>query len=284
MKYDLDSYAIPLTNGTVRQGVIVTIETDEGEFGMGEIAPLPGRSIETLDEAREMAIAYLEKKTSFAPPSVLFGVSCAFTPIREDLYFELTHLFDPSWKEGKYLKVKLGDKTVNEAIALTESIVAKGIKPHLDFNSLWDIEDTITFCKHFSPDDFRYLEDPVRAFTQLESFYEKTGYFFALDEYLLHHPIERIISLKGLSHLIIKPTLWGGYEECKRLIEKAPFCTPVFSSSYESAIGLMHIVRIAKLLSPNEPVGIDTFSCFTTNTLNIDFSRGFISHACTCLR
>ena len=76
-----------------RDGLIVSIHSDDGGVGYGEIAPLPGFSKETLDEARVAAkrcIESLKMRTNIGarvpaglrdremfPPSMRFGVECA---------------------------------------------------------------------------------------------------------------------------------------------------------------------------------------------------------------
>ncbi|MBI5091178.1 MAG: o-succinylbenzoate synthase [Candidatus Hydrogenedentes bacterium] len=59
-RYDLRlERSIPLrdTNLSVRSGLILTLQSDSGHSGYGDIAPLPGFSGETLDEATEQALS-----------------------------------------------------------------------------------------------------------------------------------------------------------------------------------------------------------------------------------
>jgi len=121
----LYQYRIPFTRHFVtagqtfreRRGMIVVLQSSDGETGLGEIAPLPGFNREDLDEARsaaEFLLARLPDKpipTSLAtmsdwwqtihasplPPSVEFGIECALI----DLASQRAHLPAARWLNAR---------------------------------------------------------------------------------------------------------------------------------------------------------------------------------------
>ncbi len=257
-EFEIYSYKLPTSIGIVREGLIVRLINEIGQEGIGEIAPLPGRSIETFSEA----LAFTKKirdrflKQDFTPalflPSVMFGMEMALSsilfPMTKDIPFKLYSN-----------KLKLKNLNVKEAVNLCKK--EKG-PLRIDLNRKWDLAKTVEFCSHFHPADFLYVEDPVSVFTDLEKFYDQTGFPYAVDEYLSEHPLDRLLKLRGLSHLVIKPTLHGGLQRCKAIATEVNMIPCIFSSCYETGIGLMHIAKIGALLNPNEPIGIDTHSIF----------------------
>ena len=84
MKITLYHYALPCQTGVVlrkqplniREGLIIQLN-QQGKIGLGEIAPLPGFSQESLKEAQAAVIQWALKPHSLwdqLPPSVAFGI------------------------------------------------------------------------------------------------------------------------------------------------------------------------------------------------------------------
>lgn len=273
----LYTYAIPMVSGDIRRGIVLEIFDEEGRRGVGEIAPLPGWSHESFEKTVDFTKQLRDKiaKGDFSPitfpPSVMFGMESALKhlmePLDRDLTFTTTSLISKEEDVTGEVKLKLGHYKLEDAIVLVEKLLERKITLRIDLNRQWEFNDIVAFCNHFTPEDFLYIEEPVKHFTALAAFYEKTGYRYALDETLLHHPLERVLKLPGLSHLILKPTLQGGFTQCQKILQQAKECECVFSSAYETTIGLSHIVRIAHELSPHQSIGIDTDKLLTTHPL-----------------
>lgn len=269
------TYSLPMVIGGVRKGIIIELFDKRGRRGVGEVAPLPGWSHESYEDTLHFIKQLKSKiaKGDFSPitfpSSVMFGMESALkhltSPLDRDLTFTYTNLlYDNEDVQGE-VKLKLGQYKVEKAIELVEKFLEKKITLRIDLNRKWDLQDTVNFCSHFSPDDFLYIEEPVKHFTTLATFYEKTGFRYALDETLLHHPLERILKLPGLSHLILKPTLHGGFAQCQNIVKQAKEIECVFTSAFETSVGLSHIVRLAQELSPQQPIGIDTSKLFSSD-------------------
>ena len=97
------------------------------------------------------------------------------------------------------------------------------------------------FFSHFSPEDFDLIEEPTYETEHLERFTHP----FALDETLSEtHLLPKSDKLQAL---ILKPTLVGGMTACQKIIRTAQErgIRTIFSSSFESPIGLANIAALA---------------------------------------
>jgi len=239
----LHEYLIPLKNGTWRQGIIL----QNGDC-FGDVAPLPGFSQETFEEAK--AETHHVIKTGAIPklPSVQFAVACADIALPNRLEVSVAALN----REGEgfnAVKLKLGELCLEDAIALVKQTGAKEIR--LDFNQKWPLEKLLRFADHFSPEHFAYLEEPTKEFADLFAFAKLTGMPIAVDESIPTTPYWEIPTLKAV---VAKPTILG----------KIPYVPPntelIFSSAYESGVGLLHIARLAREHNPHRAHGLDSYS------------------------
>ena len=220
-----------------REGLIL-----ESDVGWGEIAPLPGFSAETLDEARAEILAFLEAGKEPKLPSVRFGLSSALKPFSyAPLSTPLCALNDP--RVGfSTLKLKLKDLSLEEAIAKARTLKDR-FRLRLDCNRAWSLEQALQFASHFKPGDFDYLEEPVAA--GLAEFSKQSGFPLAADESLRDGSYKEVPTVKAA---IVKPTLMGEIPKLALPI--------VLSSSFETSLGILQIARLAQ---NNLPQGLDTF-------------------------
>jgi O-succinylbenzoate synthase len=265
---EIDSFKLENYTLKNRKGIYLHIEKNK-KSAIGEVSPLPGRSIETL----EMAVDQLEgvKKSlldgycDFFPlyPSVLFGLKTALYSldhIPPPFSSEITSLFlEPPLVAPKgNVKLKLGNYGIEEAIKFYETFRRKEKNIRIDLERKWELSKTVTFCKKIDTSLLLYIEDPVKEYDDLTPFYEETKVAFALDMFLAFHSTEEIKLLKGLYSIIVKPSLVGGLEEC-RALQAAFFPIPIsLSSLFETSIGINHIKILSSILCGNDPVGVDT--------------------------
>ncbi len=253
----LYQYKLPLTAQKWREGLILQC----GE-SFGEIAPLPGWSRETLEEARAEMLHWIHTREVPAFPSVRWGIECA-RKVLQPVHLPLCALGP---KEGfSTVKLKLGHLPLNEAISLVKQHIGQ-FRLRLDCNRSWNLAQAFAFARHFQPTDFEYLEEPVQTFEELVHFSQATHFPIAIDE-SIHCPWAEIPSLKAV---VVKPTLLGGIPEIPHHLDL------ILSSSYESGLGLLHIANRAK----NQlPVGLDTYQALQEDLLStsIDCSSGFFS-------
>jgi len=247
----------------VRKGLIL-----QWNDGFGEVAPLPGFSPETLEEAKEEILSLLLNLASAKPrlPSVRFAIESASKPFSlKPLQIPLCLLNEP--RPGfSTLKLKLGHLSIDEAIQHVKKFQAFRLR--LDCNRSWVLDQALDFASHFSPTDFEYLEEPVSSFSDLIRFSELTGFPIAVDESVSKFPCHEIPTLKAA---VIKPTIVGS-------LPTYPVPT-VLSSAFETSLGLLQIARCYKNGSP--PPGLDTFRLFQEDLLSppLKAENGFLTWA-----
>jgi len=265
MIYDLALHPNPL-NLKTRRGLILRGKS------LGEVAPLPGYSKETLDDCL--------KNLDVSFPSVRFANSSSELDLFDARDIEISPLlidsFDFSGPATTY-KIKVGHISLTDAISRLKKIKKEhpNLKLRIDANRKWTLMQALQFADNFTKSDFAYLEEPVNTFDELLAFSKKTSFPVAVDESLYDQPIDRILKLSSLRALVIKPTLFGGMEDieaCQKIIGDIPI---VLSSSFESGMGLLSICKIASHLELTEPVGIDTYRFFKRDLLKkpLDLSK-----------
>lgn len=220
-----------------RRGLLLQIDSQ-----FGEIAPLPGFSKETLEEARTETIEWMKTKKSPTLPSVKWGIECAQKPL-QSVHLPLSALGP---KEGfSTVKLKLGHLSIQEAIHFVQKFVGK-FHLRLDCNKAWSLAEALTFTSHFKPTDFEYMEEPVQSFEELIEFSKATQFPIALDESIGSN-WNAIPTLKAI---VVKPMIVGGIPPIHASLQL------ILSSSYESGLGLLHI---ANRSSNPLPLGLDTY-------------------------
>lgn len=253
MPIHLYSYKLPLKSlpWKEREGLIL-----EWNGGWGEIAPLPGFSRESFEEAKAEILSLLPYLATAKSklPSVQFGIACAAKP------FPMTPIKIPLSALGpragfSTAKLKLGSLSLSDAIRLTKEYVSH-YKLRIDCNRAWTLEQALEFASHFSPASFEYLEEPLQSFSDLVRFSEKTRFPIAADESLRDGSPWRLIPT--LKAAVVKPTLMGAIPPLP------PHLQLILSSSIESGLGLLHIARLA---TSSLPIGLDTAQFFTDNLL-----------------
>lgn len=280
-------YQIPMTTGQMRRGILVNITNEAGDSSRGEIAPLPGWSHETLDEAESQLINIRpvilnrewEAHTCLTElsglslfPSVSFGLESALlsllapvsphtilasallmgTPqeIREQARLRLSEGYTSA-------KLKVSNLSFDDAAKLIDEFKDK-FSLRIDVNRAWKTEDSIQFFSQFQKDAFDYVEEPFKNPQDLIKFQHP----LAVDESFPHDlSLEDLEKLPMLKALIYKPTIQGGLAGCMSLQKwtRKRGISLILSSSFESNVGLRHIASIAHRLSLEKPIGIGTY-------------------------
>jgi O-succinylbenzoate synthase len=286
-------YSLPMEAGIVlrnqrlktRDGLLVQLWQDE-KCGWGEIAPLPGFSLESVVQAQQAAQHALAQWLQGASlsalasafntmPSVAFGLSLADAELRDALpqagsyhsaplchgdpdalYQRLAHQPIAKVKVGLYEAV--GD-------GLNVSMLLEAL-PHLrlrlDANRSWTPAKADAFARYVAPalrSRIAFIEEPCQTRDQSREFARASGIAIAWDESVREAGFE-IRAEAGLAAIIIKPTLTGSLTRCRELIAKAHRAglEAVISSSIESSLGLTQLARMAAWLTPDTPPGLDT--------------------------
>lgn len=280
-------YQIPLKSQQIRSGALIQVTDQDANHGWGEIAPLPQFSQESLNEALHQLV---QKKEDILKidwnlqtysstihqiklyPSVEFGLESAILSILENNITgrasisallmgsqeEILELAEKRLCEGyRSAKLKVSQLTFSDAFEIIHALKDK-FHLRIDVNRAWETEESLRFFSEFPKDAFEYVEEPFKNPNDLIHF----SHPLAIDESFPHHfTLEQLAKLPQLRALIYKPSIQGGEYQCS-LLKKwtdSKDVSLIFSSSFESDIGLAQIALMAQRLSIVSPIGIGTY-------------------------
>ena len=286
-------WQIPMDAGVVlrerrlktRDGFFMHLRQGERE-GWGEIAPLPGFSLETLDEAQAALMAWTHEWREGADPSlpdvpsVAFGISCALAELDGRLPDAANYRAAPlcsgdpdelfallSGMPGeKVAKIKVGlYEAVRDGMVVNLLLEAiPDLHLRLDANRAWTPLRAQQFAKYVNPayrNRIAFLEEPCKTRDDSRAFARETGIAIAWDESLREADFA-FAAEPGVRAVVIKPTLIGSLDKVREQVAAAHAAglTAVISSSIESSLGLTQLARIAAWLTPDTVPGLDTLN------------------------
>ncbi|MBX7194291.1 MAG: o-succinylbenzoate synthase [Sandaracinaceae bacterium] len=266
-----------------RRAILVTLEDASGQRGRGEAAPLPGRSVETLEDV-ERALA--ELGTSFEPsevdlralpPSLRFALEAAMLDLRagerpayaalvDDVRvprvperLELQVMLDDleeareraaeAFAQGaRTFKVKIGrpERASDEAALLT-SLRELGREVVIRADANGRLDDVETLGPALERARVEYVEDPCAI--DDERLARWTGVPMALDEPIAHDAphVLSTATAHGAGVVVLKPTLIGGIEATLALAARARMrgLKVVLSHALEGPVGLAALAHLA---------------------------------------
>lgn len=248
-----------------------------------EIAPLPGWSKETLDEACYAALRNtpIYPSTRFALDSLkrsfCAGAKVPVSALLMGTPQEIMQQADLRKKEGFFsAKLKVGHLSFQEARQLIDALKDLFFL-RVDVNRAWDIKEAMAFFSIFPYGAFDYVEEPVRRPQDLIDF---TVQPVAVDE---SFPIDLdgsdLEKIRHLKAIVYKPTLQGTVDRTVHWAKERGIGV-VLSSAFESDVGLMHIASLAHTLFQNPlPLGIGTYHYLKEYMLlqPPSFNAGFMS-------
>ncbi|MGI9275560.1 MAG: o-succinylbenzoate synthase [Endozoicomonas sp.] len=277
-----------------REGLILELLNADGRIGYGEAAPLVGFSRESIDDSFGQLVNVLpglcqQAKDSGAvdymdqllPPSAAFAIEGALHSLNApqgemrpsvspllsgDCRSIVSRLqaWSNSWPAE--FKLKVGRQARQEDIKTVGAvldILPESVKLRLDANRGWTTADVCCFAREVAVDRISYIEEPTLDASGFSRLYQETGLHYALDE-SVQEPGFVLRPEPGLAALVIKPTLVGGIRRIRTLTNDASLSgvRTVFSSAFESQIGVSLIARLSAELVPGEEPGLDTLSAF----------------------
>lgn len=276
---------------THREGLLVCLSRGE-DSGLGDIAPLPGFSAESLTEAQARAEVFakeilesplrtLDLNAIKIPPSVRFGFELALynldTATRNQSPQEAPAVaccglighhkhqqirFANSLVSSGYqaVKLKVGRQSLEEDLNTVHAICEKypELELRIDANRSWSKKMAETFVRAAQNMRLDYLEEPLKDKTELPEFARKCNIPIALDETLREQDAEKYLKVADVR--VLKPTLAGGIHTTLAHIEQAlqENARCIISSSYESGVGMLGLIELARKL-PEETHGLDTY-------------------------
>lgn len=286
-------WQIPMDAGVVlrerrlktRDGLFVHLQQGEKQ-GWGEVSPLPGFSLESLDDAQAALLSWVNAWREGASPalpevpSVAFGISCALAELDGSLPDAADYRAAPlcsgdpdelfvalaAMPGEKVAKVKVGlYEAVRDGMVVNLLLEAiPDLRLRLDANRAWTPLKAQQFAKYVNPDyrnRIAFMEEPCKTRDDSRAFARETGIAIAWDESLREADFE-FTAEPGVSAVVIKPTLTGSLDKVHEQIAAAHALglTAVISSSIESSLGLTQLARIAAWLTPNTIPGLDTLN------------------------
>jgi O-succinylbenzoate synthase len=292
-KIALHHYQIPLISKSLREGILIEIWDEKERAGWGDIAPLPNWSKENLrdvlgqlDHIKDQlfecdwtAEKYQKEIAQLAIyPSLAFGVESALSSLLDPLppfsfpasallmgtKEEILAQAKMRHQEGfTTAKVKVNNLSFSDASSLLSEL-KDVFRLRVDVNRAWDVKESLHFFSQFAYDAFDYVEEPCRNPKDLVHF----SHPVAVDEsFPSNFSLEELMLLTTLKALIFKPTMQGGFFVCRQIQEWAnrQGIDVVLSSSFESDVGLAHVVAMAQRLGLKAAVGIGTYHHLSTH-------------------
>ncbi|GAA5216178.1 o-succinylbenzoate synthase [Corallincola platygyrae] len=280
-----------------REAAIVQLNWDNGEVSWGEIAPLPGFSKESLqqaiDSARYHLRALLDQTNHVAPePSVAFGIDCALQsidiaaePSQRAMLLqgepaEILEKIELMPKLPRCIKLKVSRAPLPQEIKLLEAIQAQMpvTQIRLDANQGWKFEDALSFFRGINAEQLSFIEEPCDTLAATVCL-GASGCPVALDEHLQDEMFTPT-AFEGLRALVIKPTLVGSLARCQQLVDwaKQHKISVVVSASYESSLGTSQLAALAQRWAPSEIPGLDTLHYLQPHALPDTAGQNLPSH------
>lgn len=286
-------WQIPMDAGVVlrerriknRDGLFVHLQQGEKQ-GWGEISPLPGFSLESLEDAQAALLSWVngwrEGASPALPevPSAAFGISCALAELDGTLPDAADYRAAPlcsgdpdelfaalsAMPGEKVAKVKVGlYEAVRDGMVVNLLLEAiPDLRLRLDANRAWTPLKAQQFAKYVNPayrDRIAFMEEPCKTRYDSRAFAQETGIAIAWDESLREADFQ-FLAEPGVSAVVIKPTLTGSLDKVRKQVAAAHALglTAVISSSIESSLGLTQLARIAAWLTPQTIPGLDTLN------------------------
>lgn len=172
-------------------------------------------------------------------------------------------------------KLKVGRGSIDSDIQLTRKVrelIGSGAILRLDANQQWTVSEYEQFADGVQGISIDYIEEPLVDILSLRRMINSgdARIGLALDESLRSIDPEGLQEWPGVKAAILKPTMLG-LERSVRFARAASrmSMTPVFSSSFESSLGLIAIAQIAAAFNlADTPTGLDTVGIFHEDLLS----------------
>ena len=274
-----------------REGLILQLQDNNKQLSFSEIAPLPGFSKESLEQATAQIIGLLNSGLeNLQPrddlyPSVNFALDCALQNI--PLTAKKGQLDSVPLLQGdnasvikQYLalnapsliKLKVARQKVEEDIALFKQLnrLAPNLIIRCDANQGWSAAQASHFFTDIDQQKLDYIEEPTKDHQTNLQLAETHRIALALDETL--QDISFTYQHKNcINALVLKPTLIGSLNRLQSFIDIAAqhLLQVHISSSFESIIALQQLTALADIYQKKcrLSLGIDTLKYFQDGLL-----------------
>ena len=173
-------------------------------------------------------------------------------------------------KKTEVLKIKIHTQNIYDIRESIDKILnnyPKNIKLRIDFNGALDLVKSIRICKELEGYDIDYLEQPLPAnsLVDLCELRMNTNILIGVDESLTdYQSAEKIIEESAADVLVVKPTLSGGYDDIKKIVNlcKNEGLRWIMTSSFETKIAQTSGLHIVAALNSEEYCGVCNVNLF----------------------
>jgi o-succinylbenzoate synthase len=180
-------------------------------------------------------------------------------------------------KKTEVLKMKIHNQNIydiRESIDKILNIYPENLKLRIDFNGALDLVKSIRICKELEGYEIDYLEQPLPAknLVDLCELRMNTNILIGADESLTDfQSAEKIIEESAADVLVIKPTLSGGYDDIKKIVNlcKSEGIRWIMTSSFETKIAQTSILHLIASLNSKEYCGVCNVNLFADESLPI---------------
>lgn len=252
------------------RGAIVRVRRGE-RVGVGELAPLPGRSPDRVEDgARALAEAQTLDDLPASLPAARFALETALADLAaqeadgsvadvlggaavdELPCSAVVPLGEVGPPDVGTWKVKIGEGPFDDALAR----LPRGVRLRIDVNQRWLRLDAAHALELLAPLDPEWVEEPMPARDLLAL--GATPVPIALDESVLEDPDSTMAALeRGLVRaLVLKPAVLGGLAACAVWAARArdAGAVPIVSHLFDGPVALAACVELALALArPGDP-------------------------------
>lgn len=277
---------------TERTTVILGVRSEDRGTGLGEAAPLPEMSIDTvadavatfgdLDAGIPLTIdsptdAAVIAARLAAPPAARFAIETALlSALAQHAGTSIAALWPPI-PQGELRNAVVADDEddARAAVALGARCVKikasdpdrvlriaaaiPGVRLRVDANRSWPRAEVERWLAQLEQLPIDYVEEPCVDAHELLAHHLPCR--IALDESLVGlDPVDlaRAMASPALAALILKPTLLGGFARCQELatLARRHGVAPIVSHALEGPIGFAACIELARTIGADVPVGL----------------------------
>lgn len=280
---------------TRRDGLLLRLGDEAGRVGWGDVCPLPGFSVDTLEEAESSLRRWMEDGDDSAlTPSARAALDGA----RLDLDAQARGVTmaealrpgaastvqmqallvrdDPadarSLRAAGYRAVKMKVGGDPRAAAARVRAVADALGPNvtlrLDANRAWRWDDARRFADAVRGVSLGYVEEPLADPARLPDLVRDTGLPVALDESLQDLAPDDLARHGYAVAVVLKPVVLGGVRRALAWADaaRALGLDAVVSGAFESGVGTRHALALAAALGGG-PAGLDPYRRLAADVL-----------------
>ncbi len=294
-----------------RTAVILAVRDETGATGLGEAAPLPGMSIDNVDDAVRAfedlaarvpltldvpahATALADRVTP--APAARFAIETALLSalaqrtrssiaglLRPMPQAELRNAVVVDDEDEAAVAVALGAKILKIKASSPADLdrvrriarIAPNARLRVDANRGWPRDDVRTLLASLTHLPIDFVEEPCIDSHELLA--EPLLVRIALDESLIElapDDVARALESPHLAALVLKPTLLGGFARCLELAAAAHAhgVAPIVTHTLEGRIGTAACRELARAIGSDVPVGLATHVAETSSPQNVSVS------------